>query len=54
MADHPSKTRWEAENTVKVTIKLNRNTDPDILEALEGKAKATEVKRLIREALSHK
>lgn len=32
MADHPSKTRWEAENVVKLTIKINRNQDPELYE----------------------
>lgn len=31
-----------------MSIKLNRHTDADIIAALEGKAKQTEVKRLIR------
>ena len=29
-------------------MKLNHNTDADILAALEGKTKQTEIKRLIR------
>ena len=51
MPDHPSKTRWEKDNVTQVTLKLNHNTDSDILEALQGKQKQTEVKRLLRIAL---
>ena len=49
--DHPSKIRWEKEHVSMVTLKLNRNTDSDILEALQGKQKQTEIKRLLRIAL---
>lgn len=51
MPDHPSKIRWEKENVTQVSIKLNHNTDSDILEALQGKQKQTEIKRLLRIAL---
>ena len=40
-----------------MTLKLNIKTDADILDALEGKAKQTEIKRLMRlglEAEKHK
>ena len=36
MADHPSKTRWEAENVVRVTVKINRNQNPDLYAALKA------------------
>lgn len=32
MADHPAKIRWEAENVVKLTVKINRNQDPELFE----------------------
>ena len=51
MPDHPSKTRWEKENVTQVSLKLNHNTDSDILDALQGKQKQTEIKRLLRIAL---
>lgn len=35
MPDLPSKKRWDKANTVVVTLKLNRNTDADIIEKLE-------------------
>ena len=48
MPDGKGKRRWDAENTTMVSLKLNNNTDADILAALEGKARQTEIKRLIR------
>ena len=32
MADHPAKIRWEAANVVKLTVKINRNQDPELFE----------------------
>ncbi len=48
MADSEAKRRWMAENTIQVSIKLNRRTDADILAAIADKPKQTELKRLIR------
>lgn len=48
MPDGKGKRRWDAENTTMVSLKLNNKTDADILAALEGKARQTEIKRLIR------
>ena len=44
--------RYEAEHVERTTLKLNKKTDADILRALEGKAKQTEIKRLIRLGLA--
>lgn len=52
MPDSKAKTDWIKENTIRFTMKLNKNTDADILSALEGKAKQTELKRLVRIALA--
>lgn len=46
--DHPSKTRWEAENVIKVGLKVNRNQDPELFELL---AKAENKAGVIRELL---
>lgn len=46
-----AKKKWFAENTTFVGLKLHNKNDADILQALDGKAKQTEVKRLIRIAL---
>lgn len=35
-----------------ISLKLNKNTDADILAALEGKAKQTEIKKMIRTVLA--
>ena len=42
---------WTKANTTYIGLKLNNNTDKDILQAIDGKQKQTEIKRLIREAL---
>ena len=39
---------WQKENTVIFSIRLFKTTDADILAALDGKQKATEIKRLVR------
>lgn len=49
--------RYESKNVYRMTLKLNIKTDADILDALEGKSKQTEIKRLVRlglEAEKHK
>ena len=35
MTDSEAKRRWVKENTIMLGIKLNRNTDADIIEKLE-------------------
>lgn len=52
MPDSIAKRRWNAENTTMIPLKLNNRTDADILAALEGKARQTEIKRLLRAALA--
>lgn len=42
---------WTEKNTTFVGLKLNNRTDADILSALEGKPKQTEIKRLVRAGL---
>lgn len=51
MSETQSRKDWTKQNTTFIGLKLNRNTDRDILEALEGKPKQTEIKRLLRAAL---
>lgn len=48
MPDSDAKRKWIAEHTVMITLKLNKRTDADILAALDGKQKQTEIKRLLR------
>ena len=40
--------KYDKSNTHFIGLKLNKKTDLDILNALEGKQKQTEIKRLIR------
>lgn len=51
MPETQAKKEWGKGNTTFIGLKLNNRTDRDILQALEGKAKQTEIKRLIRLAL---
>lgn len=48
MPDCNGKRRWDAENTTQISLKLNNKTDADILNALDGKHRQTEIKRLVR------
>lgn len=34
-ADAPSKTRWEAENTIRLTMKINKNQNPELFALLQ-------------------
>lgn len=45
--------KWSREKTVIVTMRLQKSTDADILEFLEGKAKQTEIKKAIRFYIAH-
>ena len=46
-----AKERYDARTAVHVSLKLNKRTDADILAAIDGKAKQTELKRLIRQGM---
>lgn len=46
--DAPSKKRWDKENVLFVTTKLFKKTDADILQFLEGKTRAEEIKKALR------
>lgn len=45
--------RYAACATKQLSLKLHNKNDADILDALEGKAKQTEIKRLIRLGLEY-
>ena len=51
MAETQSRKDWIRQNTTFIGLKLNKHTDKDILDALEGKQKQTEIKRLLRLAI---
>lgn len=48
MPDSQAKIRYDAKTAVYISLKLNRNTDADIIEALEA---APNKQALIKEAL---
>lgn len=54
MPDHPSKTRWEAENVIKLTVKINRNQEPELYEVFtrETGSKGALAKDLLRAGLT--
>jgi len=39
---------WDKENTVQISIKLQRTTDADIIAFLDGKSKQTVIKEALR------
>jgi len=45
--------KYDKVNTVFVGLKLNKKTDSDILKAITGKPKQTEIKRLIRKGIEN-
>lgn len=50
--DHPSKTRWEAENVIQVVLKINRNQDPELFNLLQqADSKSGMVRDLLRQAI---
>lgn len=53
--DHPSKSRWEADNVVKLTIKINRNQDPELYELFtrEQGSRSALAKELLRSGLTN-
>ena len=53
--DHPSKNRWEAKNVVKLTIKINRNQDPELYELFtrEQGSRSALAKALLRSGLTN-
>lgn len=48
MADSSAKRRWDAENTVRISVKLNRKTDARIIARLDAvENKASYIKSLV-------
>ena len=52
--DHPSKTRWESENVIKLTVKINRNQDPKLFDLFsqESGSRGALAKELLRRAIA--
>lgn len=55
MPDHPSKVNWERENVIKLTIKINRNQEPELFELFtrENGSKSALAKDLLRAGLTN-
>lgn len=51
--DSEAKRRWIKENTVSIGMKLNKNTDADILDYLKDKPNQTEIKRILKEYIAN-
>ncbi len=55
MPDSEAKRKWDKENTRNIVIKLNKNTDPDILSYLDELtvSYSSIVKQALREYIAH-
>ena len=51
--DSEAKRKWTKENTVFIGLKLNKNTDADILGYLKDKPNQTEIKRILKEYIAN-
>lgn len=48
MMESEARKKWLKENTVFIGIRLQKSTDADILQYLEGKQNQTEIKKALR------
>ena len=48
-----AKRKWQKENTVFIGVKLQKSTDADILQFLEGKQRQTVIKYALREYIQN-
>ena len=53
MPESEAKKKWQKENTVFIGVKLQKSTDKDILDYLQGKQYQTEFKKAIREYIQN-
>lgn len=53
MGDTERQRAWQKENTVVITMRLQKSTDADILDYLSDKAKQTTIKTAIREYIAN-
>lgn len=50
MTYYPTNNRYEKENLLRVMVKFNRKTEPDLVERMEGKLnRAGYLKQLVKE-----
>ena len=55
MAEPQSQRRWNAENTVCVNIRINRNQDPELFELLtKADNKSGVIRELLKKAMTAK
>lgn len=53
MADTSRQREWQKENTVMISMRLQKSTDADILSYLEGKTRQAVIKAAIREYMEN-
>ena len=53
MAVSEAEAKWKKENTVMITMRLQKGTDADILQFLDGKQKQTVIKAALREYMEN-
>ena len=53
MYESEAKRKWQKENTVQISVKLQKTTDKDILDYLDGKQKQTVIKAALREYIEN-
>ena len=53
MPNPPSKTRWDKEHTVQITLKFQRKTDQDCIDFLDGKNKRDTICAALREYMKN-
>lgn len=55
MAEPKSQARWNAENTVCVNLRINRNQDPELYELLtKAENKSAVIRELLQKAMDKK
>ena len=55
MAEPKSQRRWNAENTVCVNVRINRNQDPELFELLtKADNKSGAIRELLKKAMTQK
>ena len=52
-AQRKAQAKWQKKATVMIGMRLQRSTDADIIEYLEGEAKQTIIKKALREYIAN-
>ena len=53
MPDYPSKVRWDKENLVVVTVKMQKRYDMDCIKFIEGKNRRNTILAALREYMKN-